>query len=46
MSNNWFIGDQNINYNTVTKFVHFNPALPYMYVPIADFTHITDIVAS
>lgn len=46
MSRNWLIGTQDVNYNNVVKNVHFNPALPYMYVPVSDFSHLTDIIQS
>lgn len=41
-SQNWFMGDVDINKKNVAKTVHFNPALPYMYVPSSDFSQLTN----
>lgn len=44
LSRNWKIGSFEINAAEIKKYVHFDPGLPYMYVPVSDFTQFTNII--
>jgi len=39
-SQNWKMGGVDIN-KSVEKVVHFNPSLPYMYIPVSDYSQLT-----
>ena len=44
LSRNWKIGGYEINSANIKKYVHFDPGLPYMYVPVSDYSQMALII--